>query len=127
MPSRDDIHAAINRVVDPCSNAMGVPLGLLEMGLASITRIDEAVGEVNVTMCVTSPCCAYAPTMAAAVETEVMSLDWVRAVRVTIDPTVTWTEAMMSATARDALALRRARTVALADVRPFAWNERSPK
>lgn len=106
---------------------MGFPLGLIEMGLAWITSIEDAAGAVHVTMCVTSPCCAYAAAMASAVEREVASLDWVRAVTVTIDPTVTWTEAAMSARARDALASRRTRTVALSGAQPFAWNGRTGK
>lgn len=115
----------MNRVVDPCSNAMGLPLGLTDMGLASITSIDDTNGAVHVTMIVTSPCCAYAPVMASAVKAEVSMLDWVRAVTVTFDPTATWTEAAMSALARDALASRRARTVALSGIEPFARNRKT--
>ncbi len=125
MSRHDEVYTAINRVVDPCSNAMGLPLGLSEMGLAWITDIEDAAGMVHVTTCVTSPCCAYAAAMALAVEEEVLSLDWVRAVKVSIDTTVTWTEAALSPQARDALAARRTRTVALSGAQPYAWNART--
>ena len=122
MSRRDEVYTSINRVVDPCSKALGLPLGLTEMGLAAITDLDDATGAVHITMCVTSPCCAYAAAMALAVEEEVRSLDWVRAVHVSIDPTVTWTEAAMSVQARDSLAARRSRTLVVSGAQPFAWN-----
>ena len=63
---RDAVVAALDAVVDPCSNALGEPLGLHEMGLTSRVDIDDDACAVVVTMRLTSQCCAYGPTMALA-------------------------------------------------------------
>ncbi len=113
---------ALNRVVDPCSNALGEPLGLREMGLIPSVVIDEGLGSVTVTMCVTSACCAYGPTMARAAEAELARLHGVRSATVTLDYSVVWTPDDIEGTAAVRLSARRRRTVAVADVRPHDWS-----
>jgi metal-sulfur cluster biosynthetic enzyme len=121
---RAALNAALNRVVDPCSNAIGEPLGLVEMGLADDVDVDDSTGTVTVTMRLTSPCCAYGPTMATAAEREIAALPGVRAATVRIDHGAVWTPGEITGTAADRLAERRSRTLQLAGVRPYDWSRR---
>jgi len=119
---RSAIDAALDRVVDPCSNALGEPLGLREMGLTASIDIDEHVGSVQVTMRLTSPCCAYGPTMALAAEHELHAVSGVRSATVTIDHSAVWTPAEILSEASVRLSDRRARTLAIADTQPHDWS-----
>lgn len=123
---RAAVDAAIDRVVDPCSNALGEPLGLAEMGLVSDVVIDDAAGSVEVTMRLTSPCCAYGPTMAVAAECELRALAGVETARVTIDHAAVWTPDEMAPSSSVRLVARRERTLAVADVRPHDWSTWAP-
>ena len=122
MIDRSAIDAALDRVVDPCSNALGEPLGLREMGLTSTVDIDESRGSVAVTMRLTSPCCSYGPTMALAAERELHAVSGVRSATVTIDHSAVWTPAEILSEASVRLGSRRARTLAIADVQPHDWS-----
>ena len=122
MIDRSAIDAALDRVVDPCSNALGEPLGLREMGLTSTVDIDESRGSVAVTMRLTSPCCSYGPTMALAAERELHAVSGVRSATVTIDHSAVWTPAEILSEASVRLGGRRARTLAIADVQPHDWS-----
>lgn len=123
---RAGIDAALDRVVDPCSNAMGEPLGLCEMGLTSAVEIDEVRGAVDVTMRLTSPCCAYGPTMALAAERELRLVPGVTAATVTIDHGAVWTPAEILPRAAVRLADRRARTLVVSDTHPHDWSTWNP-
>ncbi len=118
----DAVAAALDRVVDPCSNALGEPLGLREMGLATVVGIDDTVGEVTVTMRLTSPCCAYGPTMALAAERELRGVAGVTSASVTIDHGAVWTTDEILPEASVRLTDRRVRTLAVADHRPYDWS-----
>jgi metal-sulfur cluster biosynthetic enzyme len=120
---RTAIEAALDRVVDPCSQALGEPLGLREMGLTSAITVDES-GAVTVTMRLTSPCCAYGPMMATAAEQEIAALPGVRSASVRIDHGAVWTHAAIAAPAAARLAARRSRTRELAGVLPYDWSSR---
>lgn len=118
------VDAALDRVVDPCSNALGEPLGLREMGLVSAVEIDDVERCVSVTMRLTSPCCAYGPSMAVAAERELLAVPGVRNARVGIDHAAVWTPGEITAGAAVRLAERRRRTVELTDARPYDWASR---
>lgn len=119
---RAAVAAAIDRVVDPCSNALGQPLGLAEMGLVSDVEIDDVAGSVEVTIRLTSPCCAYGPTMAVAAEGELAAVAGVRRAAVAIDHAAVWTPSRMAPSASVRLARRRARTASITDTRPYDWS-----
>jgi len=116
------VDAALDRVVDPCSCALGEPLGLREMGLAHEVRVDQARGEVAVTMRLTSPCCAYGASMAVAARDELRRVDGVRTATVEIDHGAIWTPAALTGGAGVRLEVRRDRTRALTGVRPHDWR-----
>lgn len=116
------VDAALDRVVDPCSNALGEPLGLREMGLASSVAIDDVRGDVRVTMRLTSPCCAFGPTMAVAAEREIGRVVGVRRATVVIDHGAVWSPTEVTARANDRLAARRRHTVEMTGVAPYDWT-----
>lgn len=122
MIDRQSVDDALDRIVDPCSSALGEPLGLREMGLIPAIEIDDELDAVSVTMCVTSPCCAYGPAMALAAQAELAGLDGVRSASVTIDHSRVWTPEDIEHTAAVRLGARRRRTVDLAQVRPHDWS-----
>jgi metal-sulfur cluster biosynthetic enzyme len=119
------VDAALDRVVDPCSNALGEPLGLREMGLASSVEIDDVHGDVHVTMRLTSPCCAYGPAMAVAAEREIGGVAGVRRATVVIDHAAVWTPTEITAPATLRLAGRRRHTIEVTGVVPYDWTTRS--
>ncbi len=114
--------AALNRVVDPCSNAIGEPIGLHEMGLAHGISIDHDAGEVLVLLRLTSPCCAYGPTMAAAAAHEIERLAGVRRAHVEIDYAAVWTPELVEPAATARLTVRRRRTLEVSRVDPHDWT-----
>lgn len=114
------VDAALDAVVDPCSNALGEPLGLLEMGLVADRSI--VAGHVEVAMRLTSPCCAYGPTMAEAARREIERVDGVTSVAVRIDHAAVWTPEQITPVAADRVRARRAATVELTGVRPHDWS-----
>lgn len=118
------IRAALDFVVDPCSNAMGEPLGLIEMGLVSHLAIDDSAGAVDVTMRLTSPCCAYGPMMARAAERELESVAEVQHAHVVIDHAAVWTPLDITAPAATRLEARRATTRTLIGAPPYDWRAR---
>lgn len=119
---RRAVSKALDRVVDPCSNALGEPLGLREMGLTSSVDVDDASGTVAVTMRLTSPCCAYGPMMAVAAERELAAVPGVKSATVTIDHGAVWTPAEILPAASKRLSVRRSRTIALSGVQPHDWS-----
>ena len=120
-PDIDDIRAALDTVVDPCSAAMGAPLGLAEMGLVRKIHIGDS-GAVTVTMCVTSPCCAFGPTMADAARERVASVPGVQSVRITIDPSVVWSETLLNEHVALSTSVRRQEQRAIMGIEPYRWD-----
>lgn len=125
MASPAEIRAAVDRVVDPCSLAIGMPLGLAAMGLVDVVDVSPLV---ELRLRLTSPCCAYGPTLAAAMAAEVGRLRDVVDVHVEIDYGAMWSPARISVDAAASLQRRRAHTVSVTGVRPHdwtAWEERA--
>lgn len=121
------VSAALDRVVDPCSSAMGMPLGLVEMGLVTRTEHDPETGTLKVTLRVTSPCCAYGEVLAEAARAELEQLPAVTNATVVVDYGAVWTPVDISPHAGKALAIRRAATVTLTGVRPYDWTHWEPR
>ena len=120
-PGIEEIRAALDAVVDPCSAAMGAPLGLFEMGLVREIAIGDS-GSVSVTMCVTSPCCAFGPTMADAARQRVASVPGVHSVKVTIDPSVVWSETLLNEQVALSTSARRQQQRAIMGIEPYRWD-----
>lgn len=117
-----DVRAAVGRVVDPCSDALGVPLDLAEMGLIESVEVDRDAGTAHVALVTTAPCCAYGPRMARALEEELRALPWVRDCRVELRHELVWTPDRMTPDAHLRLGARRDRVRGALDVRPYDWE-----
>jgi metal-sulfur cluster biosynthetic enzyme len=105
MLDKDAVLTALARVVDPCSIATGVPIGLPEMGM--VKTIDITRDDVTVTLRLTSPTCWQAANMIAKVEEILGAIAGGRQVRCALDPTWDWMPDMMSEGARSRLRERR--------------------
>lgn len=99
------IWTALAEVVDPCSIATGVPIGLPEMGM--IKAIEITRSEVNVTLRLTSPTCWQAANILAKVEDTLRHLAEDRSVICTLDTTWDWMPSMMDEQARGRLRKQR--------------------
>ena len=78
------VRTALDAVVDPCSEAAGVPAGLLEMGLVRELEIeaDEKGAAVRVTIGVTEPTCLMGPALACGARERVSAVPGVTEVDV---------------------------------------------
>jgi metal-sulfur cluster biosynthetic enzyme len=94
------VRRALEKVVDPCSIATGVPINLADMGM--IKEIVCATGNVKVILRLTSPICWQAANILRAVEEAIMRVDGVHSVTCTLDPGAEWMPEMMSPDARAA-------------------------
>ena len=97
----DDVYAAIAEVIDPCSDAMGRPLSLVEMNL--LRRIEIAGETVVVGISLTEPTCMYTFVIAEQV-TNVIQARCGEQLVVKIElesdlPNGLWTEAQLSGVA----------------------------
>jgi metal-sulfur cluster biosynthetic enzyme len=112
--------AALDAVVDPRLAAMGEPLGLRELGL--VTGVDVSGAAVAVTIRLTSPCCAYGPALAEALQRALLATDGVEEAQVVIDDGAVWTPVDLTSDAAARLARRRVTTVAPTGIRPHDWS-----
>lgn len=97
----DDVYAAIAEVIDPCSDAMGRPLSLVEMNL--IRRIEITGESVVVGIVLTEPTCMYTFAIAEQVTNVIQTRCGEQLeVKVELDsdlPNGLWTEAQLSGVA----------------------------
>lgn len=91
----------ISTVIDPCSQATGVPLNLLEMGL--VRRAVWHGDHVEVDLRLTSPVCWYVAPMMEAVQRAITHHCGVTRVDCTADSGLEWESDMISASARHRL------------------------
>jgi metal-sulfur cluster biosynthetic enzyme len=105
------VEEALNSVVDPCSEAVGVPAGLVDMGL--VRRVAISPGEhsgqrVSVVLAVTHPSCLMAPVFVQRAEQRLAGLSGVESVDVALDHGFSWTEKEMAEEYRSRLLAHRA-------------------
>jgi len=92
------IRERLDEVVDPCSEANGTDLSIIEMGLLDGIDVDE--GHVTVSMRLTSPFCMQLPYFVEEVDERVGSIDGVTSVTLETDEGVDWHTGMMTEEAR---------------------------
>lgn len=117
MSRADEVRAALDTVVDPCSAAAGAPAGLVEMGIVDGVEVDGSA--VVVRLLPTFAGCLFVGLFADEAERRVAELPWCE--RVTIDTVGdrVWTPDRMG----ERLRRRRAglrETLATAGGRPVA-------
>jgi metal-sulfur cluster biosynthetic enzyme len=95
------VREALDRIVDPCSIATGVPISLVDMGLIKEITIDGS--NVHVTLRLTSPLCFQSAKIAEAIERNVTSVHGVGSVTCTIDTSMDWMPSMIAPYARHRL------------------------
>jgi metal-sulfur cluster biosynthetic enzyme len=92
----------IDAIVDPCSRALGRPIGLVGMGL--IADLDEEDGLVRVLVLPTFPTCMFRGVLEEQIEAALRALPWCGAVCVRFaGADQVWDESRMSESARAAL------------------------
>jgi len=112
-----DVHAALERVLDPCSLVAGTPLSLREMGLLRGVEV-RGDGVVAVRFGVTGPGCTFLAALGQGVLDAVGAVPGVRRVEVALDAEGHWHEGLMSPDGRRRLAAARGPVdVALAPAR----------
>lgn len=101
MLSEADVRALIHDVQDPCSVALGTPLGIEEMGLLQEIAIDDR--RVTVTLQLTSPMCMMFVHFVREIERRLLEHSEVETVRVEVSHDFEWTPAAMTTQARQRL------------------------
>jgi metal-sulfur cluster biosynthetic enzyme len=101
-----EVWHTVNAIVDPCSSAMGAPIGLGDMGI--VDSVDVTDGHVLVRLLPTSPGCLYTGIFDAEIQRRLRSFDWCTGVEVALGGgDEIWTEERMSAQGRARLEVRR--------------------
>ncbi|WP_336327866.1 metal-sulfur cluster assembly factor [Halovenus sp. HT40] len=100
----------LDEIVDPCSEARGTDISIVEMGL--LKSIDVSDGHVHIDLRITSPSCMMVGYFIEQAEKRVGALDGVEEVTLTTDAGMDWREEMM---AESALEQRQEHQQALAD------------
>jgi metal-sulfur cluster biosynthetic enzyme len=104
---------ALERIVDPCSAAMGVPAGLVSLGLVRDVQVNgpRDGATVDVTLCITEPGCLMAAVFKTTAERELSELQGVASVRVEVDHGYIWDPSDMAPAYRERLETARAARV----------------
>jgi len=90
---------AIDKIVDPCSMALGRPIGLAGMGV--IAELSEDEGRVAVEVLPTFPTCMFRGVLEESIQKNVGALHWVRSVAVRFaSAEAIWDETRLSQDAR---------------------------
>ena len=91
----DGVKALLNDIVDPCSRAVGRPLGLVDMGLAYEVSVSNR--KVVVRLGVTDPRCMMAAVFLAEARSRLAPLVGARALEIALEDKEIWTPARMNA------------------------------
>ena len=109
-PSALAVREELDRIVDPCSEARGTDISIVEMGLLKKIEIEDGV--VDIELRITSPSCMMVGYFIEQANERVGTLPGVEAVKLKTDAGLSWREGMMSETAKER---RREHQTALAE------------
>ena len=90
----EQVRAALDRVVDPCSIATGVPITLADMGLVEGVAVDGR--EARIRLRVTSPFCMQIGNMQERIVQVVEEVPGIDDVRLDVDDGTEWLPSMMA-------------------------------
>jgi metal-sulfur cluster biosynthetic enzyme len=90
----DEVHRALERVVDPCSIATGVPITLADMGLVEDVAVTG--GRAQIRLRVTSPFCMHIGNIQERILHVVGEVPGVDDVDLEIDDGMNWLPSMMA-------------------------------
>jgi len=94
MNRRDQVIAALDEIVDPCSAAAGMPAGLAAMGIVDAVAVEG--GSVTVRLLPTFAGCLFAGLFADEAERRIGALAWCDGIAVELAGDAVWTEDRMS-------------------------------
>ena len=109
-PSALAVREQLDEIVDPCSEARGTDISIVEMGLLKAIEVDG--GSVHVDLRITSPSCMMVGYFIEQAEKRVGALDGVEEVTLATDAGMDGREEMMAESAKER---RREHQQALAD------------
>lgn len=101
MIDRNVVLDALDEVLDPCSVAVGKPLGLTSMGLVESCTVEG--GNVMLVLCTTGPGCLLIGNLLKAADTRVRAIDGVENVSLSVDTSVIWSSVRMRPRVSNAL------------------------
>ena len=94
-PSREQVLACLDKVVDPCSAASASPMSIVEMGLIRDVRISPA-GDVSVFLRLSAPSCYMVSIMSTHAQQYIGELAGVGHIEVQADAGLDWDPSMIS-------------------------------
>lgn len=94
-----DVRSRLRNVIDPCSEANGTNLDVIEMGLVRDVEVEG--GRVTVDLRLTSPHCMMVPFFIERIDEEVGEDPAVESVSVTHDAGLEWTPEMITESGRE--------------------------
>jgi len=97
-PSPLAVRDRLDEIIDPCSEARGTDLSIVDMGLLKKIEIDD--GTVDIELRITSPSCMMVGYFIEEANKRVGELNGVEDVRLETDAGFSWREEMMSETAK---------------------------
>jgi len=109
-PSPLAVREKLDEIVDPCSEARGTDISIVEMGL--LKRIEVDGGSVHVELRITSPSCMMVGYFIEQASERVGSLPGVEEVTLSTDAGLSWRDEMLAEEAKER---RREHQQALAD------------
>lgn len=104
------VREKLDGIVDPCSEARGTDISIVEMGL--LKRIEVDGGAVHVELRITSPSCMMVGYFIEQAQERVGALPGVEEVTLSTDAGLAWREEMMADSAKER---RREHQAALAE------------
>ncbi len=97
----------LSAVVDPCMEAAGLGLSLVDLGI--VRRVDVDDRAISVELGLTEPGCGFTHALVTKVEDALAELDHGRELNVTFNWSTPWTEAMMTDAGRAVFGAARQR------------------
>ena len=109
------VNSRINDVVDPCSRAQGVAIGLVDMGLVRALDVEPEDGGwcVRLKLRLTSPGCLYFVYFEESIRERIVH-PAVKRLEIGFDSGLDWTPESMSSSAQRRLRDHRARLLSVA-------------
>jgi metal-sulfur cluster biosynthetic enzyme len=93
-PSPVAVREQLDEIVDPCSEARGTDISIVEMGL--LKSIEVSGGHVHIDLRITSPSCMMVGYFIEQAQKRVGSLEGVEEVTLSTDAGMDWREEMMA-------------------------------
>lgn len=103
---RAKVENLLDEIIDPCSAGMGMPIGLMSMGLIKELNLSTVAPEkqkVEILLRLTSPCCMMAPHFAVQAKSKLEQVEEIVEVEVKVCPKIDWEPSHMHPDVRSRL------------------------